>query len=244
VEPHEIEAIERATVTGVGPLVTAEIGGWLVPLGFNPINRGRSAVPLRHDLGPKAIPEIEAAFAQRGLPRWFRIADAPRLDAVRRDLAARGYVEYRPTFMEVADAGALAEIARPGEVLQKPDASWAAMFGGEGFDAEDSALRVEAFGRSADTVYGAVHENGRTLAVGVAGFCGNWASISGMRTAPDCRGRGLAGRILAAFGVEAKARGVDRIALQVEADNPGAQSVYRRAGFSEVWSYSYWRPPY
>lgn len=239
-ERHEIEAIERATVAGVGPIETAEIGGWLAPLGANPISRGRSAVPLSHDLGPEAIAEIVAAFAQRGLPPLLRIADVPGLEAVRRDLRARGYIQYQPTLVETAGAGAVAAFASPAEILAAPDASWAETFGGPGFDPEDSRLRLEAFGRAADTVYGAVREDGRTLAVGVATFAHGWAAISGMRTAPDCRGRGLARRVLAAFGVAAQARGA-RLLLQVEADNPGAQSVYRRAGFSEAWTYSYWR---
>jgi ribosomal protein S18 acetylase RimI-like enzyme len=237
---HEIEAIERATVAGVGPITTAEIGGWLVPLGANPINRGRSAVPLSHDVTPEAIAEIEDAFRQRDLPPLFRIAEVSGLQAVERDLTARGYIQYRPTLVETADAGVVAAFATPAEILAAPDASWAETFCGPGFDPQDSTLRLEAFGRAADTVYGAVREGGRTLAVGVATFAHGWAAISGMRTAPDRRGEGLAGRVLAAIGAEAQARG-DRVLLQVEADNPGAQSVYRRAGFSEAWTYSYWR---
>jgi ribosomal protein S18 acetylase RimI-like enzyme len=240
VEPHEVEAIERATVASVGPIATVEIGGWLVPLGANPINRGRSAVPLSHHQGPDAIPEIEAAFRARGLPPLFRIADAPSLEAVRRDLTARGYIQRQPTLVETADARLVAAFATPAEILTAPDASWAETFCGPGFDPQDSTLRLEAFGRAADTVYGAVREEGRTLAVAVATFAHGWAAISGMRTAPDCRGRGLAGRILAAIGAAALARG-HQLLLQVEADNPGAQSVYRRVGFRQVWTYSYWR---
>jgi ribosomal protein S18 acetylase RimI-like enzyme len=61
-----------------------------------------------------------------------------------------------------------------------------------------------------------------------------------MRTAPEQRGRGLASRVLGALGRVAQARGIDRVFLQVEEANP-ARAIYRRAGFSPVWRYHYWR---
>lgn len=238
-----VEAIERATVAGVGPIELAEIGGWLVPLDASPINRGRSAVPLTHDVCPDAIAEIEAAFVGRGLPPMFRVADAPGLEPVRQALAARGYVERLPTMVMTAPAEVVAAFATPGEVLARPDASWTAAFAGEGFDPDNSARRVEAFARAADTAFGAVREGERTVAVGVAGFAHGWASISGMRTAPDRRRRGLAGRVLAAIAAAARARDVADLALQVECDNPPAISLYRRAGFVDAWKYRYWSSP-
>jgi GNAT superfamily N-acetyltransferase len=61
-----------------------------------------------------------------------------------------------------------------------------------------------------------------------------------MRTAPAHRGKGLASAILAAMGRVAQARGVERVLLQVEEPNP-ARAIYRRAGFSTIWRYRYWR---
>jgi GNAT superfamily N-acetyltransferase len=61
-----------------------------------------------------------------------------------------------------------------------------------------------------------------------------------MRTAPDQRGRGHAGRILAAFARQAATWGLEDLVLQVEAGNP-ARRLYRAAGFRELWRYWYWR---
>ena len=93
--PGGIEALERDTVAAVAPPEVLEIGGWLVPLDNGTIGRARSAVPLRHDVGPQAIGEIVAAYLDRGLPPRFRIADVASLDAVRAELRAEARAAVR-----------------------------------------------------------------------------------------------------------------------------------------------------
>jgi len=117
------------------------------------------------------------------------------------------------------------------------------VFLGEGFDPVEGASRVKTLSRAPGSLFASVREDGRTVAAGAAAFGHGWASVHGMRTAQDRRGRGLAGRILAALAQEALKRGHDRIFLQVQADNPAAQALYRRAGFTLAWSYDYWSRP-
>ncbi|MDB5463461.1 MAG: acetyltransferase, family [Phenylobacterium sp.] len=240
-DASEIGALERDTVAAVAPPQTLEIGGWLVPLDNGTIGRARSAVPLRHDLGPDALGEIEAAYRDRGLKPAFRIADVPSLQPVCAELARRGFSAQQPT---VFKTGSIAQLAAFSEgsarVLNKPDDAWSAVFLGEGFDPADGAHRVAALTRSPDAVYGAAGEGGETQAVGVMSFGARWAGIHGMRTAPAHRGKGLASAILAALGRAAQARGVSQVFLQVEEANP-ARAIYRRAGFMPVWRYHYWR---
>jgi GNAT superfamily N-acetyltransferase len=240
-ESAEIEALERDTVAAVAPPETLEIDGWLAPLDNGTIGRAKSAVPLRHDLGPEAIGEIEAAYRGRGLRAGFRIADVEGLDAVRAELARRGYEPEQPT---VFKTGSIAQLAAFSEasarILAVPDEAWAAVFLGEGFDPADGAHRVAVLTRSPGAIYGAAGRNGATDAVGVMSFGAAWAGIHGMRTAPPARGRGYASAILAAMAREARARGVERVFLQVEESNP-ARRIYRAAGFSPIWTYRYWR---
>jgi ribosomal protein S18 acetylase RimI-like enzyme len=236
-----ITALERATVEAVAPPRLLEIGGWLVPLDGGSIGRAKSAAPLSHSAGPEALDEIEAAYRSEGLPAAFRIADAPGLQAVRAELARRGYASATPTLVKVGDLARLAAFSdTPAEVLAEPDAAWGAVFLGEGFDPVDGAHRVAALSRSPDAVYGAVRKGERTLAVGVATFGHGWAGIHGMRTALDRRREGLAGRVLAGLGRAIAARGIGRVFLQVEVGNPPARGLYRRAGFQEAWTYRYW----
>ena len=238
--PAAVEALERDVVAAVAPSEVLEIGAWLVPLDAGPIGRAKSAVPLSHDIGPDAVGEIEAAYRDRGLPPRFRVADAPSLAGVRAALIARGYAAHQPTIFKTGSIADLADSSQaPARILDRPDAAWESVFLGEGFDPAEGAARMAALARSPDAIYAAAGEGNETWAVGVMSFGAVWAGVHGMRTAPAHRGQGLASAILAAMGREAHARGVERVALQVEEANP-ARRIYRRAGFSAAWRYHYW----
>ena len=235
-----IEGLERAIVDSVAPSAMSEVGDWLVPLDDGAIGRAKSAVPLSHDASPDAIPEIEAAYLDAGLPPAFRVAETARLAPVREALLARGYAAQTPTIMKTGTAEGLAAVNDdPAELAAAPDAAWIAAFTGEGFDPAEGAARVRNLTRSPDVLFAQVRDGERTLAVGVGSFCGGWVGVHGMRTAPDQRRKGHASRILAAIGREALDRGVRRAVLQVVEDNP-ARSLYRRAGFEALWTYRYW----
>jgi ribosomal protein S18 acetylase RimI-like enzyme len=97
--------------------------------------------------------------------------------------------------------------------------------------------------RAPDALFASIREGDETVAAGMGGFSHGWASVHGMRTAQHCRGRGLAGRVLATLAQAAQSRGIERIFLQVEASNASALALYRRAGFETAWTYSYWKKP-
>lgn len=237
----EIESIERATVAAVAPPEVVEIGPWLVPLDDGTIGRGKSAVPLRHDVDASDLDAVERAYRDRNLKPAFRLAEAAGLKAVTAEVARRGYHSEQPTLLMVAPAQRVAELAAPfADLLDHPDEAWGKVFLGEGFDPVDGAHRVKRLTESPDALYGAVREGGRTVAVGVVSFGYGWAGVHGMRTTLERRGAGLASRLIALFGAAAQARQVDRVFLQVEEGNP-AQNLYRRAGFEEVYRYRYWR---
>jgi GNAT superfamily N-acetyltransferase len=241
VDDAEIAVLERDTVAAVAPPETLEIGGWLVPLDNGTIGRARSAAPLSHDIGPGAIGEIAAAYLDRGLQPRFRVADVPALAAVTAELARRGFAPEQPTIFKLGSTADMVRLSDgPAMLLSEPSEGWAAVFLGEGFDPADGAHRIAALTRSPDAVYGAAGEGADIQAVGVMSFGAVWAGVHGMRTAPAHRGKGLASRILATLGAAAQARNVDRVFLQVEEANP-ARRIYRRAGFTPIWRYHYWR---
>lgn len=238
----DVEAIERATVAAVSPAELDEIGGWIVALDPGTIGRAHSATPLRHDLPPDALPEIEARYARAGLTPVWRIEDAPGLAAVRQALSERGYEPTLPTLVKLGTIAAMLDAApaEAGEIIDAPDEGWASVFIGEGFDPIDGANRVAALSRSAGAIYARVRDADRTVAVGVMSVSHGWASVHGMRTSPDYRGRGGASRVLAAMAAEVHRRGVEKVFLQVTEENP-ARALYRRFGFHRIWRQSYWR---
>ena len=155
----------------------------------------------------------------------------------------RGFTAGRPTQVHCAALSAIPRTAagKCADVGAAPDDGWASVFLGEGFDPIDGASRVRTLSRAPQALFASVREDGRTVAAGMASFSHGWASVHGMRTAQDCRGRGLAGRVLSALADAARSKGYERIFLQVEAHNAAALALYRRNGFELAWTYAYWK---
>ncbi len=242
--PADIEAIERATLAAVAPAALEEIPGWLLPYDSGTIGRAKSAVPTAHGAPDAAVlREIEAHYAARGLPAVLRIPATAPFEAFRDRLARSGYAGERPTQVHTAAASAVAQFrdGAAAELADAPDAGWASVFLGEGFDPADGASRVRSLSRASGSLFCSVRVDGRTVAAGAAAFGHGWASVHGMRTAQTARGRGHAGRVLATLAAAARTRGYARVFLQVQADNAPALSLYRRAGFELAWTYTYWR---
>lgn len=243
---NEVEAIERATVAAVAPPAQEEIDGWLLPFDAGTVGRAKSAVPLAHGAPDAAIVEaIEARYAARGLPVMLRLPDIAAFEAFRAVLRSRGYAPGKPTHVQTAAVDDVIQFS-PGPLAQasaQPDAAWAAVFTGEGFDPVDGASRVATLSRAPGALFVNLREGEATVAAGMGGFSHGWASVHGMRTALHCRGRGLAGRVLATIAHAAQQHGIGRLFLQVEAANAPALALYRRAGFATDWTYSYWKKP-
>ena len=242
----QIEAIERATVRAVSPDAQAEIPGWILPFDAGTVGRAKSAVALAHSPPVQGVlQEIEAAYAQRQLPLMLRLPILPAFDAFRSMLVAQGYREETVTEVQTASADQVRSFSTAGgvEILESPSNDWASVFLGEGFDPFDGASRVRKLGRAAGSLFAIVRDGPRPVAAGAAAFSHGWGSVHGMRTALDCRGRGLAASVLARLADASISRGYTSLFLQVAKENTVATSLYRRAGFSPAWVYSYWRKP-
>lgn len=243
----DIEAIERATVSAVAPDLTEELDGWLLPFAEGTVNRARSAVPLhRGAVDAATLDRIEDRYESRKAVPLLRLADADCFDGLRAELERRHYASDNPTLVQLGSTPRMLQVAEgrgaPADVDTAPDDAWAALFLGEGFDPVDGAHRVRTLSRAKGTLYASVREGGRTLAAGAMAFGHGWCSVHGMRTDQAQRGRGLARRVLAGLAQAAMSRGFERVFLQVDAANPPALALYRRAGFETRWQYRYWRP--
>ena len=240
----QTEAIERATLAAVCPAAAEDHAGWLLALDAGTVGRAHSAVPLLHsapDLA--AISVIEARYLAHGLVPVFRLPVLPEFTSFWAALAQRGYAAVQPTQVMAATASTIVDGLDGTNVALKstPDAAWASVFLGEGFDPVDGANRVKMLSRAKNAVFASVARDGAVVAAGVGCYSHGWASVHGMRTALAHRGQGFAGSILGALAAQAQAREIDSVFLQVDTANSAAQSLYRRAGFTTAWTYEYWR---
>jgi predicted GNAT family acetyltransferase len=242
----DVESLERATLDAVAPPVVEAVEGWLIPMERSTVGRAKSAVPLRHhSLDTGLLKEIEARYAAHNLPAAFRVADVNGLAPVHQTLLAMGYEARQPTLVQTGSVRRLREVFPdlPTQVDTQPSAAWADACIAPGFDPVDAAHRVQALRRSRDAAYAWIEEEGQPLAAGTAAFSQGWASLHGIRTTQQARGRGLAGRILAGLAQAALDRGLERVFLQVEEGNTKAIALYQRCGFTTAWRYHYWRKP-
>ncbi|TFZ08800.1 GNAT family N-acetyltransferase [Ramlibacter humi] len=238
----DVRSLELSTLAAVPPEELLERDGWLLAIDGGTVGRAHSAVPTRHDGAGIGAAEIEREYASRGRRAVFRVPMLPAFDALRSDLASLGYRAEQPTLTMAGTPAGLQSLPSPAEVElgSSPGEDWAQVFLGEGFDPVDGASRLGILKRGRQSVFAAVRDQGRVVAVGSAGLAHGWCGIHGMRTLPAWRGRGFAAAILSRLGDEAQARGIDRAFLQVEMRNT-AQRLYGRAGFQPVWVYEYWR---
>lgn len=125
------------------------------------------------------------------------------------------------------------------------DLAWARRYGAVHGDDAVWRARTEGYGQLlaglGSSILGAAALVGDEVVAGV-GFAvleRGWAGIYGMGTAPPWRRMGVAAALLGAVAVEARHRHGTRLYLQVERDNPAAQSRYRGLGFTDSHRYHY-----
>ena len=240
----DIAAVERAIVAAVAPPEVRELHGWIAAFDDGTVNRAKSAAPLSHaGAGARTMLLIRDEYLARGLAPIFRVPQLPAFAAVDDELARFGLHPKQPTDVQVARAETVAHFAPAGGVQldPQPDAAWAEVFLGDGFDPVDGASRVRTLTRAKGSLFASIRDGDTVLAAGVLAASHGWASIHGMRTAKPHRGQGLASRVLAALAQAAIANGHPQVMLQVERGNETAQRLYARCGFERAWTYRYWR---
>jgi N-acetylglutamate synthase len=242
----DIANIERATITAVSPQAVEAMPGWLLPFNVGTVGRAISAVPLNHAFEGEAeslVAQIEARYVAHGFKAALRLPDVASFEPLRAHLTQLGYRTEQPTLVLTGSVLAMRKMADKllAEVADAPDAAWAQLFLGEGFDPVDGAHRVALLSRAKGTAFASLLENGEAVAGGAGSFSHGWASVHGMRTVLHRRGEGLAKQVLASLAQTALDRGYDNVFLQVEGDNTSANALYKQAGFQTAWTYAYWR---
>jgi ribosomal protein S18 acetylase RimI-like enzyme len=242
----DIESLERATLDAVAPPTVELFRDWLLPFDNTTIGRAISAVPLRHDdIDSASIAEIELRYKQRGYKAQFRVADVVGLVNTHDVLQERGYSPNQPTLTMVGNVGDFTKKSTnwTTQLARQTSDDWKAVYLSEGFDSLDGANRIRALSRSACLIYAHIADDSGPIAAGTASFSQGWASLHGLRTIANMRGKGCAQAIIATLGKVAISRKIERCFLQVEEHNTMAIQLYSHLGFQTAWRYHYWRKP-
>lgn len=240
--PDGLLALEDVSARAWPALHKARVGGWRLNASTGHTGRANTCWALEAPDRPldEALAWVESWYAGFGLPTKFKTVDgAPHPGDIEAFLRAGGFSPNTETKVMTgpvggANDGVLLEDA-PGELFQ------AGLFETLYRDLADAEERLATLRRIAQPVrFARIEADGRAVAVGAVAVDGGWAGVSVMRTSPDFRRQGLAGRIVSALLDFAASEGATRSYLQVEAKNETAVALYEKLGFRTAYQYRYW----
>lgn len=215
--------------------------GWVLRWAEHGPRRTNSVNPVEQSSLPieEKIRHCEDWYATRGSSPIFRLTPLadPGLEAALDD---RGYARTSPTDVMTAPIGVFAT-SDSVVVAAEPSQAWLRAVEGK------SDAAQEIIGRLADQLstgagqrrFALIGRSDAPAAVGMSIDFDGYTTIYNMHTLPRERRHGHAKSILTTLLSMGVSAGSTRAFLQVTQANDGAQRLYRSAGFSPVYSYSY-----
>src|SRR5688572_28249835 len=246
--PAEHDLARRIEEAGLNLMHTRRqlfYDGWLLFLLAGKAKRGRSVtahfgstLPL-----PEKIAHCERLYARHGLPALFRItpfAQPAHLDA---GLAARGYVEFDRTLVQVATLASPPTPHGNDDVdvdVPMIDAFVEAVGELRDSPASQRIAHLERLAQSPLDVHPVVAQRGgRPVAAGLLSIDGSLAGIFDVVTTTGMQGQGVGTAVVCALLTRAWERGVRRVFMQVTQDNAPAVALYGKFGFATLYAYHY-----
>ncbi len=246
-DPALVQTLEARLVNAWPALETQIVDGWIVRFAKGYSKRANSASPLMPSasLDDAAIDEIVALFQAQRLRPTFRLTGLQATNVDQR-LAARGFVEFEPTYGMVAPLSNLAiEPEVVGEqavkIEPKPKAQWlkevATSYGGE---KDNHAILKEIVERiRLPAAFATLELDDRAAAWGLGVAERGYLGLFDIVVRPDLRGLGLGRQIVCALTTWGRNAGATHAYLQVREDNEVARDLYRTLGFTDAYRYTH-----
>ncbi|WP_348789211.1 GNAT family N-acetyltransferase [Leifsonia sp. NPDC080035] len=242
--------LDRLADRGWPALEREPLDGWTLRASGGVTNRANSVLASGE---PRSLaPAVEAAedwYAGRGLPCVFQVSPASP-EGLTTLLRSRGYREHSETAILVASAPAPArDVEASGggaagavAIAESPSDGWLdTWWSVDGRGGEPERAIVERILAGGPALYAWTGDADAPDAVARLALVDDWGGLYAVATRPEARRRGHARALAAALAAEAAARGVERLWLQVLADNGPASTLYETLGFRPASRYAYWR---
>lgn len=244
--PLDLRRIEEAGLNAMQTQRQLFYDGWLLRVSAGKAKRGRSVNAFFGSTLPLAgkIAHCERVYAQQGLPTLFRMTPFDHPADLEAALAARGYVAFDETFVQVLSLDRAPEPPEQeaGVAVAWPDAgsfvdavSELRASTTEQRDAHRERLLQSPLGKR----FVVVRADGRVVCTAQVGVEGALAGLFDVVTAEDARGKGYATLACASLLSWAWQHGAHCAYLQVSAANAPALAVYRKLGFATAYAYHY-----
>lgn len=240
------EELEPCAIAAWPARSALEMGGWLLRFTDGYSHRGNSVAAIDFGNGDlhAQVALAEMAYFTRGFSPMFQITPASRPSGLEDLLVDRGYVLEAPSRMMFADPDRIKGAGKDAVLSSEPNAGFKSLVLSGSNSYSDGLERLEIVSRiETPRVFATIGGDGEDVACGFCTLTNGWAGINLMRTHPAYRRRGLASEIIASLAHWACNEGANGIYLQVEDGNSGARALYVKAGFSDAYSYRYYRAP-
>jgi ribosomal protein S18 acetylase RimI-like enzyme len=219
--------------------------GWLLFLLAGRAKRARSVNPHFGSTLPLAekIPHCERLYERHGLPALFRITPFSQPEVLDAELAARGYLAFDSTLVQVATLESPpAHRTSPEVELGSPLIEAFVETVGEMRESPTTqrAAHLERLAQSPLDVHAVVaRRDGAPVGTGLLAIDGDLAGVFDVVTAAPLHGQGIGTAVVAALITRAWERGVRQVFMQVSSDNAPAVALYRKFGFATIYTYHY-----
>jgi N-acetylglutamate synthase len=246
-DPALVQALETRLVNAWPAIETQIVDTWVVRFARGYSKRANSASPLvpGTSIDDAAIDQIVAQFEAHRLRPTFRMTtlQAPDVDA---RLAARGLVEFEPTYGMVAP---LSDVSIDTHVAGEPSVTietapkprWlkevAASYGGD--KADHAALKEIVERIRLPTAFATLSLDDRPAAWGLAVAERGFVGLFNIVVLPELRGLGLGRQIVCALTAWGRNAGAGQAYLLVREENEVARDLYRTLGFTDAYRYTH-----
>ena len=238
---ESVKRLEEMSFLTLPAMEEERFDGWVLRWAEHGPRRTNSVNPVAASSLPihEKIAFCENWFNQRGAPPIFRLT--PLADpSLEQALEGRGYVPASRTDVMTA---AIGDFDPADSVAVSPMASeaWLRAVEGKATVGEEVVARLadQLTAGAGDRRYASIGRSDAPAAIGMSIDFDGYTTIYNMHTQPGERRQGYAKAILATLLSMGRSAGNASAFLQVTQANGGAQRLYRSAGFSPVYSYSY-----
>lgn len=241
-----LSRVEDASLNASAPPQQRWLDGWLLRFSPGKAKRARCINAVADGRLPLAERLHWAAqvYAEAGLPMMLRVTPFTLPAKLPQQLAAQGWRTLDDTRVMLRRqlAPDTAACALPLQALAADD--YAQLIGGwRGSSLAQRQAHAQRLKTSPVTYQGVLlHDGGQAAACGQYAVEGNLVGLYDVFTAPEARGRGIAGRLCQALLARAQQQGAQHAYLQVEGDNHAARAVYHRLGLGDAYRYHYLTP--